>query len=110
MRILFADPARELIEIYEKLLGRSGHEVVPAYDGVQAMEAIRKEVPDLLILRETLPRYDANHVLETAKACRIPVIRLQDAEREETDGVCSLVFPFLPEELEARIHEVTNHE
>lgn len=108
MRILFADPDRELVAAYEKLLRQEGHEVVPAYDGVQALELLNSDPPELMVLRRELPLLPSETVLEAARRKEVPEILLSKEDAAEERNV--LAFPFLPEELIRRLKEVTEHE
>ena len=105
MRILFADPSRDLVAIYEKLLAKSGYETVPAYDGLQALELLRKERFDAAVLREELPRYETRYLVRALGEMKIPSILL--TENASGDDRSRLAFPFLPEDLEKRLEEVT---
>ena len=109
MRILFADPSRDLVQIYEKLLNRDGYETVPAFDGLQALEYLKNERFDAAVLREELPRYDTRNLLALLKEQNVPCLLLQEKQAEQDDSG-RIAFPFLPSELEERIKEVTQHE
>ena len=62
--ILCADVDRLLFKILEKALGDEGYRAVAAHDGVEAIEAVREEQPELVLLDITLPRRDGFEVLE----------------------------------------------
>ena len=106
MRILFADPDRDLVQIYEKLLNRSGHETVPAFDGIQAMEHLKAERFDAAVLREELPRYETRFLIKTLQEMKTPYLILQ--KEGEAHDRNRIAFPFLPEELEQRLQEVVS--
>ena len=109
MRILFADPDRELTEVYRRLYALTGDEVIAVHDGIQAMEALKKETFDAAVVRDELPRYDSGLVRKTLKNLHVPCIVLSETE-DGTDGGEVLSFPFLPETLEKRLKEVTGNE
>ena len=108
MRIIFADPDRELVAAYEKLLAQEGHQVVPAFDGVQVMESLKSGLPGLLVMRGELPLLSTETILRTAKNAAVPTLLLREEAAEGSEN--TLTFPFLPEELLDRIKEVTRNE
>lgn len=58
MRILVVDDDPDLSLLMSLFLRKRGHEVVTASDGLQALEAIRAEVPDVVVLDWNMPRLD----------------------------------------------------
>ena len=113
-RILIADDDPLLRTLIEHKLAASGHEVVIAADGSEALEAAAREQPDVIVLDAMMPVRDGLDVLRTLKADpalrAIPVVMLT-ARRREDDIVGALRLgaadyitkPFMPEELVARI-------
>jgi CheY-like chemotaxis protein len=85
-RILVAEDDVALRDALKDLLVMAGHsaEVVP--DGVRALEAIRQDPPDLIILDHMMPGLDGLSVLQTlkgdARLRRIPVILLTGAAQD----------------------------
>lgn len=85
-RILVAEDDGALRDALKDLLVMAGHstEVVP--DGVRALEAIRQNPPDLVILDHLMPGLDGLSVLQTLKGDprlrRIPVILLTGAAHD----------------------------
>ncbi len=57
-RILVVDDNAEAADLLGELLTRAGHDVVVAYDGPQALEAVDSFVPDVAVLDIGLPRID----------------------------------------------------
>ena len=113
-KILIADDDPLLRTLIEHKLAASGHEVVIAADGSEALEAAAREQPDAIVLDAMMPVRDGLDVLRTLKADpalrAIPVVMLT-ARRREDDIVGALRLgaadyitkPFMPEELVARI-------
>jgi len=109
-KILAVDDERHIVRLVEVNLQRAGYEVVTAYDGKEALEKVKTENPDLVVLDVMMPFMDGFEVLRTLKAnpetAEIPVIMLtakaQDADvfRGWQSGVdCYLTKPFNPMEL-----------
>jgi len=109
-KILAVDDEKHIVRLVEVNLQRAGYEVITAYDGREALEKIKSESPDLIVLDVMMPYMDGFEVLRTLKADEtykdIPVIMLtakaQDADvfRGWQSGVdCYLTKPFNPMEL-----------
>jgi signal transduction histidine kinase len=83
LRILLADDDPAYADAMEQELLTAGHEVRRAGDGVQVLEALREEAPDLLILDLVLPRLRGEAIIAAIKQDpllgRIPVIVLSGA-------------------------------
>ncbi|OFW55349.1 MAG: DNA-binding response regulator [Actinobacteria bacterium RBG_16_70_17] len=95
-------------------LRAEGFEPSVAADGLQALERMRAEAPDLVILDVGMPGIDGFEVLQRIRAdSDVPVIMLT-ARSEEVDRVVGLTVgaddyvtkPFSPRELAARIRAV----
>ncbi|OGG56050.1 MAG: hypothetical protein A3F84_12580 [Candidatus Handelsmanbacteria bacterium RIFCSPLOWO2_12_FULL_64_10] len=56
--ILFVDDNRNIREFCGRELEREGYRVLLAGDGDEALEALRREVPDLVILDVKMPKMD----------------------------------------------------
>ena len=109
-KILAVDDERHIVRLVEVNLQRAGYEVVTAFDGKEALEKVKSETPDLVVLDVMMPYMDGFEVLRNLKAdpttAEIPVIMLtakaQDADvfRGWQSGVdCYLTKPFNPMEL-----------
>jgi two-component system alkaline phosphatase synthesis response regulator PhoP/two-component system response regulator VicR len=109
-KILVVDDERHIVRLVEVNLQRAGYEVVTAYDGIEALEKVKSEKPDMLVLDVMMPRKDGFEVLQDLQAnpatADIPVIMLtakaQDADifKGWSSGVSSyLTKPFNPREL-----------
>lgn len=109
-KILVVDDERHIVRLVEVNLTRAGYDVVSAYDGVEALEKVAEDIPDMIVLDVMMPRMDGFEVLKNLQADPkykdIPVIMLtakaQDADifKGWQSGVSSyLTKPFNPKEL-----------
>lgn len=113
-KIMVVDDETYIVELVKFNLEKEGFQVVVAYDGLSAMELVKSELPELIILDIMLPKMDG---LEVCKALKmdsnyhsIPIIMLT-ARAEEIDTVLGLELgaddyitkPFSPRELIARV-------
>ena len=109
-RILIADDDPVILRLIQVNLELEGYQVLTANNGIEAVEAATKELPDLVILDIMMPRldgYQACEQLKTAEATKhIPVIFLSakaqqgDVEKGQSFGVAAyLTKPFDPSEL-----------
>jgi len=63
-RILLVDDSADIRHLLGTILKDEGHNVTVASDGVQAIESIKNEAPDLMILDIMMPRMDGYGVLK----------------------------------------------
>jgi two-component system cell cycle response regulator DivK len=54
-QILVVDDELDVVEFLTQLLEDNGYEVTVAYDGLQGMEMVLKEQPDLILLDLQMP-------------------------------------------------------
>jgi DNA-binding response OmpR family regulator len=113
-RLLVVDDEQRILNFLSSKLRASGYEVLTASDGVEALEQVQAEEPDLVVLDVMMPRKDG---LETLKELRtfssVPTIILS-AKGTNADKVKGLSLgaddylakPFSPDELVARIEAV----
>ena len=84
--ILIADDEPNIVISLEYMLQQSGYDVLVAHDGQEAIEAITRRVPDLLLLDIMMPRlsgYDVCQKIRESEACRgIRIIMLSAKGRE----------------------------
>ena len=111
-KILIADDEAEIRDVLRLYLEKDGYAVVEAADGVEAMEQIRKEQPDLVILDIMMPGLDGYRVLRNIREDNnIPVIMLS-AKDTDADKILELDLgaddyitkPFGPLEAVARVN------
>ncbi len=112
--VLAVDDKPQNLQFLGKLLSDNGYEVAMAQNGKQALNFVRKDEPDLILLDIMMPEMDGYEVCERLKADfntrHIPVIFLtaktdaQDVVKGlEAGGVDYVTKPFSSAELLARI-------
>ena len=109
--ILVCDDEKDIVDAIEIYLTQDGHQVLEAYDGIEAVEILKKESVDLLIMDIMMPRMDGiRATLKIREEHNIPIIILS-AKSEDADKVLGLNLgaddyvakPFNPLELLARV-------
>ncbi|MBI5367129.1 MAG: response regulator [Planctomycetes bacterium] len=90
--LLLADDNPVDRELLVRRLKREGHTVATAVDGMQALEAIRKSRPELVLLDVLMPELNGFQVLDQLKADpalrSIPVIMLSSWDEAESVARC----------------------
>ena len=108
--ILVVDDEERMVRFIRLNLEHDGFQVVPAYRGYQALDALRQEMPDLVLLNVMMPDLDGFEVLKLIReTSSVPVLMLT-AKGEEDDRVRGLELgaddyitkPFSPRELVSR--------
>ena len=67
-RILVVDDSPQFVEMYAAMLEREGYIVSKAFDGIDALEKIEIEKPDLVSLDVIMPRMDGFEVCRRIRA------------------------------------------
>lgn len=111
MKILVCDDDKEIVDAIEIYLMQEGYEVVKAYDGQEALDVMKEQEFDLLIIDVMMPKLDGiRATLQVRKESSIPIIILS-AKTEDADKILGLnvgaddyvTKPFNPLELVARV-------
>ena len=115
MKLLIVDDDRDLCELLEYTLRREGYVVTKAFDGEAALQMVKREQPNLVILDINLPRLAGFSVLEQIRRDdqQLPILLLS-ARQEEADVLRGLQLgaddyvtkPFRTRELIARVKAV----
>ncbi len=90
MRMLIADDDRALGSFLARGLEKDGHEVTVATDGEMAIEAVRRDLPEMAVLDLNLPRRDGTEVLEFLRSITedVPILVLTARQEPETRLKC----------------------
>ena len=116
-RILVVDDERHIVEFLVMNLKQNQYDSLTAFDGYEALDLARRELPDLILLDSMLPGMSGietcRALKQDPKTVRIPIIFLT-AKSEESDKVIGLGLgaddyitkPFGLRELFARIEAV----
>lgn len=111
MKILVCDDDREIVEAITIYLEKEGYSVIAAYNGKEALDTLRREQVQLIILDIMMPEMDGiEALLRLREYSSIPVILLS-AKSEDADKINGLnvgaddyiTKPFNPLELLARV-------
>ncbi len=112
--ILVVDDEARMVRFIQLNLEHDGFQVISAYNGREALEQVRSQLPNLILLDVMMPDLDGFEVLERIREqSAVPVIMLT-AKGEEDDRVRGLELgaddyitkPFSPRELVSRVRAV----
>ena len=108
LRVLVADDNPTNREVIGKILERGGHSVMLANDGEQALDALERERPDIVLLDRNMPVLGGMETLQAIRLItrgreRLPVLMLSadvtpEVKREALDAGFDA---FLPKPIEA---------
>ena len=113
-RILVVDDEENIREVIKEYAEFEGHQVSEACDGMQAIEMVKNNDYDIIIMDVMMPRLDGYSACkEIRKIKQIPVLMLS-ARGEEYDKLFGfemgvddyVVKPFSPKEVMARINAI----
>lgn len=110
-RVLVVDDEAPIVDLVRGYLRAEGMDVFVAGDGPSAVEAVRRERPDVVVLDVMLPGLDGFEVLRRIRTFSDAYVVMLTARAEEIDRIVGLavgaddylVKPFSPRELVARI-------
>ena len=112
--ILVVDDEPKIVQLARDYLEHAGFGVITARDGREALQAVRQQRPDLVVLDLGLPELDGLDVTRTLRRdSNLPIVMLT-ARDDEVDKLLGLELgaddyltkPFSPRELVARVKAV----
>lgn len=114
-KVLVVDDEQSIVTLLKYNIEQAGYQVIVAYDGVQALEKVNEEKPDLVVLDVMLPEMDGIEVCKTIRSDKnqVPILMLT-AKDDEFDRVLGLELgaddymtkPFSPREVVARVKAI----
>jgi len=117
-KILIVDDEKDVVEVIAMYLEKEDYEVASAFDGLEALEKITNEKPDLVILDVMMPKLDGHslniRLKENPETKDIPVIVITGkghlkeiiTARKDVTIVDYLEKPFQMQELLEKIKKV----
>lgn len=116
-RILIADDEQNIVISLEFLLRREGFEVVVAADGEEALQKIRAERPDLVLLDVMMPRRNGFDVCHEVRAdpdlagTRVMMLTAKGRDTEVAKGLALgadayVTKPFSTRDLVEKVREL----
>lgn len=110
-KILIVDDEKPITDIIKYNLEKEGYETAIAFDGEAALEKVKEENPDLIILDLMLPKIDGLEVARQVRKTKDTPIIMLTAKDSELDKVLGLEMgaddyvtkPFSNRELVARV-------
>jgi putative two-component system response regulator len=117
-RVLVADDTESIRLLFRRLLTADGHDVVLAEDGAQALDAVRRHHPDVILLDVAMPAIDGLEVCRRLKAdpvTRLTPVVLVTGQTDLSDRIRGieagadefLSKPVHPHELRARVRSLS---
>ena len=112
--ILVCDDDKEIVDAIDIYLSQEGYHILKAYDGLQAIEIMKKEEVHLILLDIMMPKMDGLEVCQqTREFSQVPIIMVT-AKGEDMDKIMGLEYgaddyitkPFNILELKARIKAI----
>ncbi len=116
-RVLVIDDEAEIAALVAYQLTRDGYRVETASNGAEGLDALHRELPDLVVLDRMLPGVSGDEILRAIRADTttrdVPVLVLT-AKREQEDRIQGLELgaddyvtkPFSPRELVLRVEAI----
>jgi DNA-binding response OmpR family regulator len=109
--VLVVDDEAPIVELLSGYLLREGFTVSAATDGPSAVESVRAQSPDVVILDVMLPGFDGIEVCRQIRTFSDAYVLMLTARSEEIDRIVGLtvgaddylVKPFSPREVVARV-------
>jgi twitching motility two-component system response regulator PilH len=116
-KVLVVDDNRTYQEMITSLLKESGLDVMTANDGVEALEAIQGQIPDLVVLDVVMPRMNGYEVCRELKSDpqteKVLIVMCSTKDQEfdrhwanKQGADAYITKPFKPQELVSTIKQL----
>lgn len=110
-KVLIADDEEDIKTVVQLFLESKGYDIITAYDGLDALDKVKSEKPDVVLLDIMMPLIDGfevcNRMKDSPEMAHIPVIMMSASTHAESKqrgldagAVDYIIKPFEPEELE----------
>lgn len=66
-KVLAVDDSKPMLAMLSRCLEKGGHDVIKAEDGLQALEQLRNQRPDIVITDLNMPNMDGLEFIEAAR-------------------------------------------
>lgn len=116
-KILLADDEEDIKTVIKLYLESKGYDVVTSYDGLDTLDKVKAEKPDLILLDIMMPVINGFEVCKQLKAdentSHIPIVMLSAASHSdsveqaiEAGAVDYIMKPFEPPRIEAILKKI----
>ena len=116
-KILLADDEEDIKTVIKLYLESKGYDVVTSYDGLDTLDKVKAEKPDLILLDIMMPVINGFEVCKQLKAdentSHIPIVMLSAASHAdsveqamEAGAVDYIMKPFEPPRIEAILKKI----
>ncbi len=106
LKVLAVDDTRSNLLLLKALLSESGHLIVTAGDGVEAIEAFEREEPDVILMDVMMPRMDG---IEAARRIResnhlIPILFISaDTDAQSIERALQIGTDYITKPIQAHV-------
>jgi two-component system, OmpR family, KDP operon response regulator KdpE len=112
--VLVVDDEPRMIRFIRMNLELEGYHVIEASNGVEALDQVRKHLPDLVIMDVMMPKMDGFETLQLLREISTVPVILLTVKGDEEDKIHGLELgaddyitkPFSPRELNSRVNAV----
>lgn len=89
MRLLLVDDDEETRRVYAEFLREGGFQVIEAENGLEALDQVNKDIPDIIFTGIIMPKMDGFTMVENLRknmaTARIPIVFLSHLGRKEDE-------------------------
>ena len=119
-KILSVDDEPQILELERSILENEGYEIIIAHDGKEALEILKKEKPDMVMIKMMMPgmsrrelceKIRENKATKKLKAMFVTVARFSEVGKEKLEKMNVLDYvtkPFENDDFLARVKKAMN--